>query len=514
MQSTTTEIVRFDHVSKQYPGTLANDDVSLSINKGEVFALVGENGAGKSTLMNLLYGMQKPTLGDIYIKGNKTGAQHNPELAMRMGVSMVHQHFKLVPGFTVAQNIMLGYEPKKGLFYDEKAAIQRVRELSEEYGLKVEATDTVRDLSVGLQQRVEILKALRTGADVLILDEPTAVLTPQETEELFVVIRRIVEEKDMTVILITHKLPEVMRISDRVGVMRRGRLEKVLNTADTDEREIASLMVGRDVIFDDLRTDQRAGRAMLELFNLKALNDRSLPALNGVTLCVRAGEIVGICGVEGNGQTELAECIAGMRPVKSGSVSLCGSEVTGQTPRRIRENGLSYIPEDRMSMGMDARASIAENLLLGRQRTREFSRLGLHLRKRRINRHAKEMVQNYDIRTSGIDEPTGSLSGGNMQKVVIAREFEFDSPVLLVCQPTRGVDIGATEFIHEQIIQKRNEGCAILLISADLDELFRLSDRLITLYDGRITGEFAAGTVSKESIGYFMTGGYQEVSAE
>ncbi|MBR6571567.1 MAG: ABC transporter ATP-binding protein [Clostridia bacterium] len=511
---TTNEIVRFEHVSKQYPGTLANDDVSLSIRKGEVFALVGENGAGKSTLMNLLYGMQKPTLGDIYIKGNRTGAQHNPENAMRLGVSMVHQHFKLVPSFTVAQNVLLGHEPKKGLFYDAKAAVQTVRNLSDEYGLKVEPTDVVRDLSVGLQQRVEILKALRTGADVLILDEPTAVLTPQETEELFMVIRRIVEEKDMTVILITHKLPEVMRISDRVGVMRRGRLEKVLDTCDTSEREIASLMVGRDVIFDDLRTDQRAGKAMLEIFNLKALNDRSLPALNGVTINVRAGEIVGICGVEGNGQTELAECIAGMRPASSGTIALCGEEVNGLSPRAIRESGLSYIPEDRMSMGMDAKASIAENLLLGRQRTSEFSRWGLHLKKRKINRHARKMVKDYDIRTSGIDEPTGSLSGGNMQKVVIAREFEFNSPVLLICQPTRGVDIGATEFIHERIIEKRNEGCAILLISADLDELFRLSDRLITLYDGRITGDFKAGTIDKQAIGYFMTGGYQEVSAE
>lgn len=510
----TNEIVRFSHVSKQYPGTLANDDVSLSIEKGEVFALVGENGAGKSTLMNLLYGMQRPTLGDIFIKGQKITAQHNPESAMEMGVSMVHQHFKLVPGFTVAQNILLGHEPKKGLFYDETAAIERVRSLSEEYGLQVEPTDTVRDLSVGLQQRVEILKALRTGADVLILDEPTAVLTPQETEELFVVIRRIVEEKDMTVILITHKLPEVMRISDRVGVMRRGRLEKVLLTKDTSEKEIASLMVGRDVIFDDLRTAQRAGQPMLEIYNLRALSDRSLPALNGVNITVRAGEIVGICGVEGNGQTELAECIAGMRKATAGDITLCGEKVNGKTPREIRAQGLSYIPEDRMSMGMDAKASVAENLLLGRQRTKEFSLFGLHLKRGAINRHAREMAKNYDIRTSGVDELTGSLSGGNMQKVVIAREFEFDSPVLLICQPTRGVDIGATEFIHEHIIEKRNQGCAILLISADLDELFRLSDRLVTLYDGRITGQFNAGEIDKQFISYYMTGGTQEVDKE
>ncbi len=510
----TNEIVRFSHVSKQYPGTLANDDISLTIERGEVFALVGENGAGKSTLMNLLYGMQRPTLGEIFIKGRKTGPQHGPEAAMRMGVSMVHQHFKLVPGFTVAQNIFLGHEPRKGLFCDEAEAVRRAQALSDEYGLKVNPADTVRDLSVGLQQRVEILKALRTGADVLILDEPTAVLTPQETEELFEVIRRIVLERHMTVILITHKLPEVMRVSDRVGVMRRGRLEKVLQTRETSEREIASLMVGREVLFDDLRTEKPAGAPALAVENLSALNGRNLPALRGVSLSVRAGEIVGVCGVEGNGQTELAECIAGMRPVTGGRVTLCGADVTGQSPRAIRRKGLSYIPEDRMSMGMDAKASVADNLLVGRQRDRAFAWAGIHLLRGRINRHARELAQAYDIRTSGVDELTGSLSGGNMQKVVIAREFSFDSPVLLVCQPTRGVDIGATEFIHEHILEKRNQGCAILLISADLDELFRLSDRLVTLYDGQITAAFRTEEIDKPSISYYMTGAKQEAKAQ
>ncbi len=501
------EIVRFSHVSMQFPGTLANDDISLSIRRGEVFALVGENGAGKSTLMNLLYGLNQPTLGEIFIGGKPTGSQHSPEKAMQMGVSMVHQHFKLVPSFTVAQNILLGHEPKKlGLFYDEKKANEQVLKLSETYGLEVNPTDVVRDLSIGLQQRVEILKALRTGAKVLILDEPTAVLTVQETEELFAVIRRIVQEKQMTVIMITHRLPEVMQISDRVGVMRRGRMIDVLNTAETSEQGISSLMVGRDVIFDDLRTEQEPGEECLAIRDLKALNDRMLPALRGVSLSVHAGEIVGVCGVEGNGQTELSECIMGMRAASSGSVLLGEKEITGLQPRQIRQLGVSFIPEDRLSTGVDEKSSIAENLALGKHRTGEMSFLKLHLRHGRMNRYARQLEKQYDIRCAGVDEPVKSLSGGNVQKVVIAREFSFDTPVLVICQPTRGVDIGAIEFIHEHIIEKRNQGCAILLISADLDELFRLSDTLVTLYDGRITGRFKAGEISMEEIGFYMLG--------
>ena len=501
------EIVRFSHVSMQFPGTLANDDISLSIYEGEVFALVGENGAGKSTLMNLLYGLHQPTLGEIHISGLPTAPVHSPDKAMRMGVSMVHQHFKLVPSFTVAQNILLGHEPKKwGTFYDEKKANEMVRQLSETYGLEVNPTDVVRDLSIGLQQRVEILKALRTGAKVLILDEPTAVLTAQETDELFAVIRRIVKEKNMTVIMITHRLPEVMQISDRVGVMRRGKMVDVLRTRDTSEQGISSLMVGRDVIFDDLRTEQEAGEEKLIVRNLQALNDRMLPALRGVNLTVHAGEIVGVCGVEGNGQTELSECIMGMRPQTGGSVILNGKDISRLTPRKIRHMGVSFIPEDRLSTGVDQKSSIADNLALGKHRMRDFSLMGIHLRRGKVKKYAQQLEKQYDIRCAGVDEPVQSLSGGNVQKVVIAREFSFDTPVLVICQPTRGVDIGAIEFIHEHIIEKRNQGCAILLISADLDELFRLSDTLVTLYDGRITGQFKAGEISMEEIGFYMLG--------
>ena len=502
------EMIRFSHVIVQYPDVRANDDISLTIRRGEVFALVGENGAGKSTLMNVLFGLQKPAVGEVWIQGVQTTAQHRPELAMRMGVSMVHQHFKLVPSFTVAQNIMLGDEPKKsGFLYDMAKADETVRTLADTYGLAVNPSDIVGELSVGLQQRVEILKALRHGADVLILDEPTAVLTPQEAEELFEVIRRMVQERHMTVILITHKLPEVMRISNRVGVLRRGKLEGVVDTASTNERELASLMVGRDVIFDDLRSTKAPGDAALCLSDLKALGDRGILALHDIELTVRAGEIVGVCGVEGNGQTELAECIMGMRPLLDGTVNINGQRAGHLTPGEIRKMGVSYIPEDRLRTGLSAKASIMDNLLLGSQRTAKFSFLGIHLRRGQAKKHAKQMLQEFDIRASDAGEPVSALSGGNMQKTVIAREFSFGAPVLIVSQPTRGVDIGATERIHESIIQKRNEGCAVLLLSADLDELFRLSDRLVTIFEGRITGQFDAGTVSKEEIGLYMTGG-------
>ena len=510
-QHPVQEIIRFSHVSMQYPGVLANDDISLSVKKGEVFALVGENGAGKSTLMNLLYGLERPTFGDIYISEKKTSSHHNPERAMASGVSMVHQHFKLVPSFTVSQNIWLGSEPKTRMgLYDMDKANQMTTELSERYGLEVNPADISGELSVGLQQRVEILKALRHGAQVLILDEPTAVLTRQETDELFEVIRRMVNEREMTVILITHKLPEVMRISDRIGVMKRGKLVDVLQTANTDERAVASLMVGREVIFDDLRSERPCGEPVLEIKDLQALGDRGLMAIRDFDLAVRTGEIVGVCGVEGNGQSELAECIMGMRTRSGGTVRIGGRDTEGLSPREIRAMGVSYIPEDRMRTGLSVKADITENLLVGKQRSKEFRFLRLHLRRGKARRYAEALSREFDIRTSGMDEQMSSLSGGNMQKAVLAREFSFGTPLLVISQPTRGVDIGAIEFIHEKIIAKRNDGCAVLLISADLDELFRLSDRFITVFEGRVTGRFEAGSITREEIGYYMTGGRQE----
>lgn len=498
-------IVKFENISMKFPGVIANDNVSFEIKKGEVFALVGENGAGKSTLMNVLYGINKPTEGNVYIKGEKI-ERYNPSEAIASGVGMVHQHFKLVPSFTVAQNVVISKEPRKmKFFYDLKAAEQATLNLVEEYGLVVNPKDVVAEISVGLQQRVEILKTLYRGADILVLDEPTAVLTPQETEELFAVIRRIIEEKQMTVIIITHKLYEVMAISDRVGVMRQGKLVGVENTKDVNEKILASMMVGRDVLLDDIEKKGEPGEVKIKTDDIFVADNRGLMAVNGISLSVRAGEILGIAAIEGNGQSELTEAITGLRRIEKGTVSIKGQIINKMTPGQIRNLGLAHIPEDRLATGVSAQSTITENLIIGKERRAEFSKHKLHLKTSSIERYAKELFDKFDMRGAGVDTKVGSLSGGNMQKVVIAREFSFDTPILVIAQPTRGVDIGAVEFIHNCIIEKRNAGCAILLVSADLDEVMRLSDRVVTLYEGKMTGEFT-GKIDKMELSYYMTG--------
>lgn len=507
-------VVKFEHVSMEFPGVLANDDVSLEIKKGEVFALVGENGAGKSTLMNILYGINTPTNGEVYVKGQRI-EHFSPKAAIERGVGMVHQHFMLVPSFTVAQNIVLSREPRRfGVFFDNAGAERETRGLVEEYGLEVDPSAVVRDISVGLQQRVEILKTLYRGADILILDEPTAVLTPQETDELFEVIRRIVREKQMTVIIITHKLYEVMAISDRVGVMRQGRLAGLENTCDVNEKILASMMVGRPVLFDHLEKTGEPGEVVIGVEELRVGDNRGLEAVKGVSLSVRSGEVLGIAAIEGNGQSELLEAICGLRRAESGHIRIGGEDVTNRSPGEIRARGLANIPEDRLATGVDKFASVTDNLLVGRQRDREFNALGFHQKRSSIERYASELYERFDIRGAGVDTEVGSMSGGNMQKVVVAREFSYDTPALVISQPTRGVDIGAMEFIHTRIIEKRNSGCAVLLSSADLDEVFRLSDRIITLYEGRVTGEFRTDSITKEEIGYYMTGHRGEEAAE
>ena len=359
---------------------------------------------------------------------------------------------------------------------------------------------------------MEILKALYRGADILILDEPTAVLTPQETDELFAVIRRVVREMNMTVILITHKLYEVMAISDRVGVMRKGRLVSVEQTRDVTERSLASMMVGRPVLYEQLEKTGTPGDERIAVRDLTVFDNRGLEAVKRLSLSVRAGEILGIAAIEGNGQSELLEAITGMRPCASGSVTVCGRDATNRSPGEIRALGLAHVPEDRLATGLSRDATVADNLLVGKHRDRRFNRFGFQQRTATIERYAEEIYEKFDMRGAGVETTVGSRSGGNMQKVVIAREFSFDTPVLVIAQPTRGVDVGAIEFIHSRIIEKRNAGCAILLCSADLDEVFRLSDRIITMYEGEITGEFSARAISKEEIGYCMTGSRREAA--
>lgn len=499
-------IIKLVNVTKRFPGVVANDNISLEIEKGEIYALVGENGAGKSTLMKTMYGLHKPTEGEVWIKGEKI-EQFSPATAISKGIGMVHQHFMLIPSFTVSENIVLGNELRKNkLFSDKEAAIQKVIELSKEYGLDVDPTIKIEDASVGLQQRVEILKTLYRGADILILDEPTAVLTPQETKELFVVIKKLVKEKNMTVIIITHKLNEVIEISDRVGVMRAGKLIGVEETKNVNEKILAEMMVGREVLFENITKKDNAGEIKVSVEDLWVKDNRGFNAVKGININIKSGEILGIAGIEGNGQSELLEAIAGLRNVQKGKVTFMGEDATNKSTKAIRDLGVAHIPEDRLTTGVSKEASIEENLLMGRQHSTEFARKGIHLKQDKIKSHAKALINKFDIRTSSEKVRVGALSGGNMQKVVIAREFSFETPILLISQPTRGVDIGAIEFIHEQIINKRNEGCAILLISAELDEIFRLSDRIISIYEGEITGEFKNGEISKQEIGYYMTG--------
>ncbi|MBN2899722.1 MAG: ABC transporter ATP-binding protein [Clostridia bacterium] len=504
------KVIEFKNVSKRFPGVLANSHITMDIRQGEIFAIVGENGAGKSTLMKTMYGLHAPTEGEVYIRGEKV-EKFAPSYAIQKGIGMVHQHFMLVPSFTIAENIVLGNERrKKRIFIDKQEAKKVVNDLCDTYGLMVDPTLKIEDVSVGIQQRVEILKTLYRGADILILDEPTAVLTPQETEDLFKVVRKLVDELGKTVIIITHKLNEVMALSDRVGVMRQGQLIGVTETSKTDEKQLAEMMVGREVLFDKLDKKETHGEVLIEAKGLVARDKRGFHALKGIDFAIKAGEILGVAGIEGNGQTELIEVLSGMRDYEEGTITINGQSVKGMSPAQIRKLGVAHIPEDRLVTGLSKESSIEDNLLMGLQHKEPYATKGIHLNRKITGRYANDLIKGFDVRTAGKDVKVGSLSGGNMQKVVIAREFSFDTPILLISQPTRGVDIGAIEFIHEQIIKKRNEGCAIILVSAELDEIFRLSDRMITLYEGQITGEFMSGEITKQDIGFYMTGNRSE----
>ncbi|MGD8292241.1 MAG: ABC transporter ATP-binding protein [Desulfobacterales bacterium] len=495
------------HITKKFPLVLAVDDVSFSVRQGEIHALVGENGAGKSTLVNILYGLLRPDRGAIRINGRET-VLSDPGDAIRLGIGMVHQHFMLIPPFTVAENVVLGQEPSVGGFVNVKQANRIVGELSQQYGLEVDPTAKVETLSVGIEQRIEIIKVLYRGAEILILDEPTAVLTPNEVDELFEIMRSL-KDRGKTIIFITHKLQEVTAIADAVTVMRRGRVVGTVPVKDTSRQEIATLMVGRQVLFRVQRTQADPGKIVLAAKDLTALNNKGLPALRKVSFEVREGEILGLAGVEGNGQSELVEVLTGLRRMQSGLVEMNGWGISNSTPRTIREKGTCHIPEDRHRRGLILDFSVAQNMVLGIHYRPPFVRnlimdvVNFAPIKKKVNRLLKE----FDIRPPDPENPTGNLSGGNQQKVVVAREFDQNPKLLIAAQPTRGIDVGSIEFIHQRLLQARDDKKAVLLVSADLEEILTLSDRIAVMYEGRIVGILEPAEATEARIGMMMTGG-------
>jgi general nucleoside transport system ATP-binding protein len=498
-------------ITKQFPGVLANDHVDFDLRRGEVHALLGENGAGKSTLMNILYGLYQPDEGQILVKGEPVRF-HSPKDAINRGIGMVHQHFMLIPVMTVAENIVLANEPTRaGLLLDTNAADRRVRELSRSFNFAIDPDARVEEITVGQQQRVEILKALYRHADILILDEPTAVLTPQESNELFEILRTLTRE-GMSVIFITHKLNEVLEIADRITVVRRGKRIDTVDRQGATEEGLARMMVGREVLLRVEKPASDPGDPLLTVDDLHVFDDRGLEAVRGVSFEVRGGEIVGIAGVDGNGQTELIDAITGLRKAASGRVAVGGRNVTGATPSRILDSGLGHIPEDRQRRGLVLEFSLAENVALHDYDKAPGSRSGW-LFPRQLIRRARELLTQFDVRGGGPQTLASALSGGNQQKVVLAREIGRGPSVLIAAQPTRGLDVGAIEFVHRRLVEARDNGKAVLLVSLELDEIISLSDRTLVLYEGEIVAQHGPD-VTEDQLGIEMTGaGSKEAAA-
>jgi simple sugar transport system ATP-binding protein len=491
-------------IRKEFPGVIANDDVSFDVRRGEVHALLGENGAGKSTLMNILYGLYRPDAGEIFLSGKPVSFASARD-AIQAGVGMVHQHFMLIPVMTVAENIVLGTEPVRGgVLLDEAAADRRVADMAKTFRFEVDPDALVQDISVGQQQRVEIMKALYRNADVLILDEPTAVLTPQEASDLFEILRTL-QREGISIIFISHKLNEVLEIADRITVLRRGKTIETVPRQGATEASLARAMVGREVL---LRVEKKAAEAsdvLLSVQDLHVQDDRAIEKVRGVSFEVRAGEIVGMAGVDGNGQTELIDALTGLRRIESGTVSVGGRELSRASARAAIDAGIGHIPEDRQRRGLVLEFSIAENIALHDYAKPPDARWGWIFPKRMVQR-AKTLIGEFDVRGGGPFTRAASLSGGNQQKVVAAREIARDPQILIAAQPTRGLDVGAIEFLHRRLVAERDEGRAILLVSLELDEILSLSDRILVLYEGRIVAEHA-GDVSEDQIGLEMLGG-------
>ncbi|MBV7337094.1 ABC transporter ATP-binding protein [Chloroflexi bacterium TSY] len=504
MTESATPILNVSNITKRFPGVIANQDVNLTLYPGEILALLGENGAGKSTLMNIIYGLYQPTEGEIQIRG-KAVQMESPKDAIDLGIGMVHQHFQLVPVMTVAENIMLGSETIRGGFLNTKAVTQRIRELSDRYGLAVDPDTVVEDLPVGLRQRVEIVKTLYRQADILILDEPTAVLTPQEIKGLFAVMN-VLKEQGKSLIFITHKLKEVLEVADRIAALRNGRVVGQAEPDKTTEAELASMMVGRDVLLTVDKDKANPQEVVLDLRQISAKDDLGEMALRNISLQVAAGEIVGVAGVQGNGQTELVEVLTGLRSTESGTLRINGHNLTNATPREITELGqICHVPEDRHTYGMVSNYSVAQNMVLNSYYQEPYAHAGT-INENAIQQRATTLIEKFDVRTPSADTPAGNLSGGNQQKMVVAREFSRPIKLLIAAQPTRGIDVGSIEFIHKQIVQRRDEGVAVLVVSSELDEILALSDRIAVMFQGEVIDIVSREEATRERLGLLMAG--------
>jgi general nucleoside transport system ATP-binding protein len=503
-------VLEMRDIRKEFPGVVANDGVSFDVRRGEVHALLGENGAGKSTLMNILYGLYRPDGGEIRLNGKPISFSSARE-AIEAGIGMVHQHFMLIPVMTVGENIVLGTEPVKGgVFLDEKEADQRVTEMAKTFNFAVDPDALVEDISVGQQQRVEIMKALYRNADLLILDEPTAVLTPQEAEDLFGILRTL-QREGLSIIFISHKLNEVLEIADRITVLRRGKTIETVPRAGATEESLAKAMVGREVLLRVEKTPATPGDVLLEVRDLHVTDERGIEKVRGISLDVRAGEIVGIAGVDGNGQTELIDALTGLQKIESGTATIAGHELAHASARAALDAGIGHIPEDRQRRGLVLEFSIAENIALHDYADPPDARYGWLFPGRMISR-ARTLIQEFDVRGGGPLTRAGGLSGGNQQKVIAAREIARDPKLLIAAQPTRGLDVGAIEYLHRRLVAERDEGRAILLVSLELEEILSLSDRILVIYEGEIVGEHS-GEVSEDQIGFEMLGGREKTAA-
>jgi len=500
-------VIEMLDIRKEFPGIVANDNITLQVKKGEIHALLGENGAGKSTLMNVLFGLYQPEKGQIRVNGQEVKIT-DPNVANDLGIGMVHQHFMLVQNFTVTENIILGNEPTRTGKINIKKAAQDIQELSNQYGLSVDPYAKIQDISVGMQQRVEILKTLYRGADILIFDEPTAALTPQEITELIQIMKKLIQE-GKSIILITHKLKEIMSVCDRCTIIRKGVGVGTVNVQETNPDELAALMVGREVHFKTEKKTATPKEAVLTIKELVVEDSRGVEAVSSLNLSVRAGEIVGIAGVDGNGQTELIEAITGLRKIKSGSITLKNQELSTLSTRKITESGVGHIPQDRHKHGLVLDYTIGENIGLQTYYQKPMSKSGI-LNYKELYKKAKELIAEYDVRTPSEYTQARSLSGGNQQKAIIAREVDRSPELLIAAQPTRGLDVGAIEFIHKKLIEERDKGRAVLLVSLELDEVMNLSDRIAVIYEGEIVDIVDPKETNEQELGLLMAGGTRE----